>query len=52
MTSTIWGVQDFVIEYGKVERKTKADRVRGSQLSLRNVRSILFAVSGFFKTRE
>ena len=42
---TVRRVQDLIVEDGEVERKTKADGVGGSQLSLRNVGCILEELS-------
>jgi len=37
MTSTVGGVQDFVVENRKVESETEADRMGGREFGLGNV---------------
>lgn len=44
LTSFVGRVENLVVEDGKVESKTKADRVRGLHLALGNVKRFLVSV--------
>lgn len=44
VASLVWRIQDFVVENGKVERKTKSNWVRGCEIGLRNLGGSLVGV--------
>lgn len=46
MTSTIRGVEDFIVEDGEVEGETETDGVGGCEFRLSNVRGGLVGVMG------
>jgi len=41
VASTVWGVEDLVIENGEVEGQTETDRVGWSQVGLSDIGSVL-----------
>jgi hypothetical protein len=47
VTGTIRRVEDFVVEHGKVEGKTKTDRVRRSKVGLGNFGGSLVGLERF-----
>jgi len=41
VASTVWGVEDLVVENGEVEGETETDRVGRCELGLGNIGSVL-----------
>ena len=40
----VWGVEDFIVEHGEVEGKTKTDWVGWCKISLGNLGSVLVSL--------
>lgn len=47
VASLVWGIEDFVVENGEVESKTKTDWVRRWEISASNLGSILVRFQRF-----